>query len=280
MFTYNKSKILLFTIFLWFSTASAYQLPGTVAYYFQKITGFLKPQPQEPKFSIAFMSIGDDIKDAKSVIRNLLELQANPFVLGLIIHIDSNGGHVGTSQAIFSQLKKFSQIKPTVVIIENYCLSGGYYIAVAANYIFALPSSEIGSIGVIRTISHYKDLKFKDNNNTISGALIPLVLKIGKYKDSGNPYTETTQEQIDRMQDIGLKIYNQFVSDVAEARNLSIEDEKIYGDGQTFVGTDALQLKLIDAIGDFTDALEKMKELLTKRNSVVPDDFEIIEVQL
>ncbi len=226
---------------------------------------------------VGLITIENALENAKPLVRKLLELQKDPKVKGLIIHINCPGGVIGTSQAIFSQIKKFKITKPVIVIVENYCYSGAYYIASAADFIFALPSSELGEIGVVSVFKKHTDLKFDKDN--ISGNLGMHVYMTGHYKDLANPYIQLKEEHVDYILKKARKKYNQFIADVAEARNLSIADEKIWADGKAFVGTDALTIGLIDALGDFSDALDKMQELLVQRG-INTSKLEVLEITI
>lgn len=222
---------------------------------------------------IGIVSIENDLENAKDIIQTLLKIQSDPTIKGILIHINCYGGLFGTTQAIINEINRIKKSKPVIVMIENYCYSCAYYLATAADFIFALPSSSIGSIGVIRTLRHYKDLKFQDDST--SGTLEPTVIINGNYKNPGG-YVSLNNEQKQHLQDIGRKIYLQFITDVAHARGLALEDEQVWADGKEFVGTQALTLGLIDGIGGYTDALEKMKELLDQRSIDYKGILEVI----
>jgi protease IV len=279
MFKLTILKTQLLIIFLGlFSGAQAYQMPNNITHYLQKMANSFQFLSKEKKSCIALITLEADLIKAKKIINKLLELRNDTNIKGLILHIDCCGGLIGTCQAIFSELKKFKEKKPVIVIVENCCFSGAYYVATATDYIFALPSSEIGGIGIISFIKKYKDIKFTENQ--ISATMEPIVIRYGKYKDPANAYTSSDEELIEDIKQRAWKKYYQFVSDIAQARNLSLEDEKIWADGKSFVGTEAIQLGLIDALGDFSDAIGKMRELLKHRGVNLPDNFELIDVQV
>jgi protease-4 len=237
---------------------------------------FRKPVPA--KNYIAVMSIENELRHAKNIINSLLPIAKDPNIKGLILHIDCLGGTIGTAQALFYELKKLKKIKPIVVFIEDDCTSGAYYIASVADFIFALPSSHLGSIGVYTIITKYKN-NIKFDHKTESGEKDVLMFSGGDYKLFGSPYIPLKEEESRYFQDRILKQYTQFVADVAQARNLSIDNEKVWANGKTFVGTEALELGLIDGLGSFSDAWEKMKELLQERGVTLAGEPEILEIQ-
>lgn len=255
-------KTIILTIIGLYSIAM-YPAESSFSYVINKLIGHTEKDISHA--SIGLISIENDLESAGNIIHALLQLHEDQAIKGILLHINCFGGMFGTTQAIFNEIKKIKKTKPVIVIIENVCYSCAYYLAAASDYIFALPSSELGSIGVIRTLRYYKDLKFSENK--ISGTMEPIVITSGFYKSSGSCYVPLSDEHKHHLEQNSQKIYKQFICDVAESRGLSLEDEKIWADGKEFVGTEALELGLIDALGGFTDALEKMKELL-KRNGI------------
>lgn len=234
-------------------------------------------EPIDRATYINLLSLENDLDHAKPIVKTLMQIAKDPKIKGLIIHMNCYGSPVGTSKAIFSELKKFKKIKPVIVVVENGCCSGGYHVACPADFIFALPTSDVGSIGVELTFSKHKNLHF-DNNNK-SGDVEVYVLRTGKYKDLCNPHIPLENWHIEYFKQINQKLYEQFVADVAQERKLSIADEKKWADGQEFIGTEALELGLIDALGDFSDALVKMKELLEARGIKVEGELEIVDIK-
>lgn len=272
----SKIKLAVITLGFFFNTLTlnAYQNPFNFNNCIKWLATHLQFSKKENIDYIGFISIEKDLESAKNIIRTLLELRDDPKIKGVIVHMNCPGGSFGTSQAIFSEIKKFKKIKPIVVVVENYCCSCAYYIATACDFIFALPSSELGSIGVITTIKKCKDLKF--NEDRVSGAVEYTIITTGKFKNTG-PYGPLENEYKEHLTQHAKKIYNRFISDIAEMRNLSLKDEKIWADGKKLLGIDALDLGLIDALGDFSDAFDKMRELLQERGISIKDPLRVIE---
>ena len=240
----------------------------------RNITQASTPQIVSAPTFVGLLSIENFLEDARPLLRPLLKFSQDPLIKGILLHINCNGGSFGTTQAVINEILKIKKTKPIIVIIENICHSCAYYLAAASDFIFALPCSELGSIGVIRTLRHHKDLKFNENN--VSGKLETTVITAGDYKYPG-VYVSLDEERKLSMQKNSQRIYQHIVTDIAQMRNLSVEDEKTWANGREFVGIEALELGLIDDLGGYTDALEKMKELLAERGIQIYGNLEISE---
>lgn len=167
--------------------------------------------------------------------------EADPNILGVLVRIDSGGGSPVASEIIANGLKSSSV--PIIALIREIGASGAYLAATGAQTIIASPFSDVGSIGV--TMS-YLDNSKKNQEDGIQY----ISLTSAKFKDYGNPDKPLTGDEralIER----DLKMYHeQFVKEVAENRNLSIEEVAQLADGSSMPGTLALEHKLIDALGD------------------------------
>jgi len=217
----------------------------------------------QPKVSVGHLTIKGFIGDSSFCVRKIRSFAKNPEIKALLIKINSPGGMPGSSQAIFNELSKFKEKKPVVVLVENVCASAAYYIAAASNSIIASPSSLVGSIGNFAQLPNVKGLmddwkiKFR-------------FIKSGKYKVAGNPFTESSKEEIEYLQHLSDDIYEQFISDVAKSRNLKKTDQIQWADGRVFTGIQALKLKLIDQTGSIDEAITEIKRL-----AEIPEEEEI-----
>jgi len=179
------------------------------------------------------------------MIEQFIAAEKNPNVKALLIRVNSSGGSASASQEIFEELKKIK--KPVVVSVSDICASGAYYISCAADKIVANRSSSVGSIGVVMQIPNLEELYKKLGIKYTT-------IKQGQYKDSGStdrPLT-TEEEQLFRQQT--FKIYEQFIADVAETRNMDIEKVEEIATGWVYLGTEAKELGLVDEIGTYKDA--------------------------
>ena len=188
----------------------------------------------------------------EKIISQLDEARKNPNVKAILIRVNSPGGSAAASQEIYEELKKVE--KPVVVSVSEVCASGAYYVASAADRIIANRSSSVGSIGVIMQIPNFEDLYEKLGIKYTT-------IKQGKFKDVGSPDRPITEEEI-RLLEAQLKeIYWQFITDVAEARNMDAGEVEELATGWVFLGTEALELGLIDGIGNYKDAINIAAEL-------------------
>ncbi len=188
----------------------------------------------------------------EEIIDQLDEAQRNPSVKAILIRVNSPGGSPAASQEIFEEIRKVE--KPVVVSVSETCASGAYYVSSAADRIVANRSSSVGSIGVIMQIPNYEDLYEKLG-------LKYTTIKQGKYKDVGSPDRPLTSEEIKLLEAQLKEIYEQFISDVAEARNMDVDKVEELATGWVFLGTEALELGLIDDIGNYKDAINIAAQL-------------------
>ncbi len=188
----------------------------------------------------------------EDIIAQLDEAKNNPNVKAILIRVNSPGGSAAASQEIFEEVGKME--KPVVVSVSDSCASGAYYVASAADRIIANRSSSVGSIGVIMQIPNYEELYEKLG-------LKYTTIKQGKYKDIGSPDRPLTSEEIKLLEGQLKEVYWQFISDVAEARDMDIKKVEELATGWVFLGTEALELGLIDGIGNYKDAIDVAKEL-------------------
>ncbi|MFZ3085086.1 MAG: signal peptide peptidase SppA, partial [Candidatus Hydromicrobium sp.] len=180
------------------------------------------------------------------------EADKNPNVKAILLRVNSPGGSPAASQEIYEEIKKME--KPVVVSVSDTCASGAYYVASAADRIIANRSSSVGSIGVIMQIPNYEDLYEKLG-------LKYTTIKQGKYKDVGSPDRPLTKEEMKLLEAQLKEIYRQFIADVAEARSMDVSEVEELATGWVFLGTEALELGLIDDIGNYKDAINIAAEL-------------------
>ena len=120
---------------------------------------------------------------------------------------------------------------------------------------FASANSDVGSIGV--TMSYVDASKQNQEQGLTYNQL-----SSGKFKDSGNPDKALTDEERQlMMRDLNI-VYDNFVKAVAANRNLAVETVRVLADGSTMMGSMALENKLIDKIGGFTEATQYLKETI------------------
>ncbi len=179
---------------------------------------------------------------AQNYLKAIREATNNDVYKAVFIKINSPGGSANASEKLFIAIKKANKVKPVVVLIEGLGASGAYYAACGARTIVAYPTSVIGSIGVIFESLNVSKLARKIGVSSF-------VIKSGEVKDAGNPFREPTKADVQMLQRVVNGVYNEFLNDVAESRNIDLNVLKRYADGSVFSARDALSIGLIDKVG-------------------------------
>lgn len=188
------------------------------------------------------------------VLDHLRDAEQDDSVKSILLWVDSPGGSAAASQAVYQKLMEVRQKKPIVAGMADVAASGAYYISCAANKIVAQRATETGSIGVIFHTINLAGLLSKYGVSED-------VVKSGVYKDMGSPYRPMTSAEQSIMKGMIMNIYDQFVSDVASARNMPVQKVKSLADGRVWTGQQALKLGLIDQLGTREDAIKLAAKL-------------------
>jgi protease IV len=204
--------------------------------------------------SVGVVEVKGMLLDSRQTIKQLHEFRDDKSIKAVVLRIDSPGGVVGPSQEIYQEVKKLTAKKKVVVSMGSVAASGGYYIAAPANVIFANPGTVTGSIGVLMKLSNIEGLQGKIG-------LRSFVLKSGKYKDTGSPVRPMTREERAVMQGVIDSMHGQFIRAVAEGRRLPLQTVTTLADGRIYSGEQALQLKLVDKLGNLQDAVAEAGKL-------------------
>lgn len=198
---------------------------------------------------IGVLEVEGAITDSRRLVEQIDDFRDQSNVKAVIVRVDSPGGGVGPSQEIYSELKQLAAEKPVIVSMGSVAASGGYYIAVASQRIFANPGTITGSIGVIMSFPNYQELMGKVGVQTE-------VVKSGRFKDTGSPTRPFTAADKELLQGMVDDVYQQFVEAVSEGRKLPLDRLKPFVDGRIFSGRQAKAAGLIDELGSFTDAVK------------------------
>jgi len=194
------------------------------------------------------------IVSSENTLKHLTEFRNNPNIKSIVLRIESPGGAVGASQEIYQEVKRTSAVKPVIASMGSMGTSGGYYAALGANTIIANPGTVTGSIGVIVKFPNLEGLYEKIGYKRE-------VIKSGPLKDVGASNRPMSDKERKLMQDLIDNLYSQFVKDVAAARSMPEETVKELADGRVYSGEQALEIKLIDSLGNFTDAITMAAEM-------------------
>lgn len=181
-----------------------------------------------------------------SFIDELMDVENNK---GIMLYIDSPGGTVYESDELYLKLMEYKEVtgRPVYAYFASEACSGGYYIAMAADYIVANRNCWTGSIGVVVSLVNCKELYEKLGIEEID-------ITSGANKAMGSVGLELTQEQYGILQSLVDEAYDQFVDIVCTGRGMDETTARTLSDGRIYSAKQALDNQLIDAIGSFEDA--------------------------
>jgi len=218
----------------------------------------------EPKTKVAYMTI-TDLNTSDTYSTYLREYFKNPEIKAIFLHIESDGGNAGASQALVLEIQalKNKYPKPVIAYSENMCTSGGYYIACTADHIITTGACLVGNIG--SAFTSQLNLKKLLNEHNIDA----ITIASGKYKTVFNNFQELSEDHKKMLQTICDDIYQQFITFVAQQRHLQVNTAQDWADGKLFSGQQAKQLHLTDTIGSKFDAIQFLKKTL------IPSDKKI-----
>jgi protease-4 len=198
---------------------------------------------------VAVVELEGLIAETDDLVRELRQHRENPSVKAVVIRINSPGGVVGPTQEVYDQILRLRRAgKPVVASLGAIAASGGYYIAVGADLIYANPGSLTGSIGVIMQLANVDALMKKVGVDYV-------VVKAGQFKDIGNVSRSMTPDERRVMQALLDDVHGQFIGAVATGRKLPREDVVRFADGRVFSGTQAKELRMVDALGGLEEAV-------------------------
>ncbi|WP_052332176.1 signal peptide peptidase SppA [Methanobrevibacter arboriphilus] len=175
------------------------------------------------------------------------EANNDPNIGAIVLDINSPGGSPVAGEEMLEKVN--SSQKPVVARISDTGASAAYMVASGADEIVASPSSWVGSIGVILTLSDLSEYYKKHGVDIYS-------ITGGKYKDMGADYRNLTTDEKNMLQTMVDEQYNSFIKIVAENRNLTVDYVKKIAEGKPYTGQQALNNSLIDRLGGKDYAIE------------------------
>ncbi|SVD92808.1 uncharacterized protein METZ01_LOCUS445662, partial [marine metagenome] len=204
--------------------------------------------PSGPRVGI--VEINSPISDSKNIVEDLNYFAEESSISAIVVRLETPGGGVAASQEIYEKVKKISanNSKPIIASMGGVAASGGYYIALAADTIFANPGTVTGSIGVIMTYPVVQELmqKLGVEHETI---------KSGGLKDAGSIFRDMSEKERKYWQGLIDNLHSQFVTAVSTERGLSLAEIEKLADGRVFSGIQALDAGLIDMLGTMEEAV-------------------------
>ena len=195
----------------------------------------------------------------RTLAGKLIRVADDDDIDAVVMRVNSPGGSAFVSDVIWDAVEYVKSRKPIVISMGDYAASGGYYISCAANYIYAEPGTITGSIGIFGMFPSFAGTAEKI-------ALTYDGVKTNQYADLGNalrPLTDGEKALFQKMVEQG---YDTFITRIANGRNLSKAMVDSIGQGRVWTGEQALERKLVDAMGGLDDAIVKAAALAKMTN--------------
>ena len=197
---------------------------------------------------------GQDIIGQGIITKASVKARDDESVKAIVFRVNSPGGSALTSDIIWREIELAKEKKPIVVSMGNVAASGGYYIAVGANKIFAEPTTITGSIGVFGTIPNINELAADIGINAEQVGTNKNSVGYSLFEPMTDSFRNVIQEGVEQT-------YETFLDRVAQGRNISIAQADSMAQGRVWSGVDAKRLGLIDELGNLDDAIAAAAEL-------------------
>ena len=207
---------------------------------------------QAGKSSAGGLFGNDAVLGSDTLIKHLREAEADKSVRAIVLRVDSPGGSALASDLMWREITRIE--KPIVASMSDVAASGGYYISMGCDRIFAEPGTLTGSIGVISIKLPLGGLmeRIGVTTETVSAG------KNGNFDSPLRPWTDAEKASLRKL---SVEVYHQFVSKAAQGRKMEFSAlEKLAG-GRVYTGRQAQAAGLVDELGSLDDAIASAKEL-------------------
>ena len=182
-------------------------------------------------------------------IQYIKNLAQDDNIKAVVLRVNSPGGSANASDEILYELQQLKQKKPLIISFGDYAASGGYYISMAGDRIFAQNNTITGSIGVFGVIPDAKNLA---NRNGIYSD----VVSTNANSNMISPFSGLSSGTLAIAQRSVVNTYNRFVHFVSKNRNKTAEEVDAVGSGRVWSGKRAKEIGLVDEIGSLNDAVK------------------------
>lgn len=215
----------------------------------------IKTEPKTDRIAVLYASgnlyNGNKYNDIHSerYIKYIQELAENDNIKAVVLRVNSPGGSANASDEILFELQQLKQKKPLIVSFGDYAASGGYYISMAADRIFAQNNTITGSIGVFGVIPNAK--KLANNNGIYTDAVTT-----NANSNMISPISGLSSGTASIMQKSVIQTYQRFIHFVAKNRKITTEQVNNIGEGRVWSGKEAKKIGLVDEIGSLNDAIK------------------------
>ena len=198
----------------------------------------------------------DGIVEGK-ILKTIKKIYEDDDVKAVVFRVNSPGGSADASEQIWHAMKMLQDKGlPVVVSMGDYAASGGYYISCNADYIYAEPTTLTGSIGIFGTVPNLSKIREKIGLD---------VDAVSTNKHSGLTTNAVTKgmnpQEMALMQNMVERGYDLFTRRCAAGRDMTQDEIKKIGEGRVWLGKDALEIGLVDNLGNINDAIAKAVEL-------------------
>jgi protease IV len=217
--------------------------------------------------SIARVNIEGLIRSDNARVEALERLEKSS-AAAVVVHINSPGGTTAGSEQLYDALVRLKAKKPLVVVVEGLAASGGYITAIAADHIVAQQSSLVGSIGVLFQYPNFTELM-----KTV-GVKVEEV-KSSPLKAAPNGFEPTSPEARAALDSLVKDSYAWFRGLVKDRRSMDDALLEKVADGRVFTGRQAVELKLVDALGDEKTAIAWLVAQKNVKRDLPVRDFKL-----
>ena len=207
---------------------------------------------------------GSNIIGSETFIKEMKKAREDEEVKAIVVRINSPGGSFQASDAMWREIKLASQAKPVIASMSDYAASGGYYLAMACDTIVAQPHTITGSIGIFSVL--FDASGFLNNKIGITSE----ELKTGEVGDLFAMSRPLTPLERNIWQTRTDEVYETFTGKAAEGRDLPIDSIKKVASGRVWTGSQAIQRKLVDVVGNFEDAVA-----IAVKSAGLTDDYKV-----
>ena len=204
---------------------------------------------------------------SENLSKTIRKAREDDKVKAVVLRVNSPGGSALASAVIGRELDLTKEVKPVIVSMGNYAASGGYWISAKGDYIFADPTTLTGSIGVFGTIPNMQGFLNDKIGLTFD------VAKTNANADFGSVTQPLTEFQYRKLQEMVVQTYDDFTNRVAEGRGLRQTYVDSIGQGRVWAGADAIEIGLVDQLGDMEDAIAYAAE-----KAELGDDYKVVEM--
>ncbi len=238
--------------------------PVTAGDYYRRRV--LQPLIERNKRSVGIVEVHGPIMDRggmtlgyleklaieKAVVADLRTALAEPHVGAVVLHVDSRGGSVLASDAIYGAVKRLAEDKPVIACFADVAASGGYYVACGAQAIVASPLTITGSIGVFATLPTWPGIteRFEIHQD---------IIKNRRNAALFDPWRPRSDEERAHTQAEVESMYDSFLELVAAARKKTKAEADQVAQGRVWTGEEAFACGLLDGLGGLEEAIDRAK---------------------